>query len=182
MEIDENANAIAETMTPKEQALAAYDLTLEKLDSTLRKSIRKPPADPRPLDKGGASIMRLRLLPKERAPQLFWSSAWCFYEIGVGNYPIDRANFGAVQFVMFPENKQCGSGRFRPGVEGITRGLQPDGRKGFFLDLRGGVNGAAILCGFRYCLGEFSAFYPETAAENLAWLIKGTLRAFAALG
>lgn len=162
-------------------ALATYDLTLQKLAPSLPRSVKKPVKDPQFSGKTGDAIAKIRLLPLDRAPKSFWSSSWCFYEIGVGRYEIGRANFGGVQFVMYPNSKQCGSGRYLPGVTAILKSLKAGPRKGFFLNLSGGRSGAAILCGFHYCLGEFREFPVETAADDLAWLIQQTLGKFAAL-
>jgi hypothetical protein len=163
-------------------AIETYDLTLSNLSPTLPDAVRRPPKDPHHFKKEETDIVKTRLLPTERAPASFWSATWCFYEIGIGSYGIGRANFGGVQFVMFPDNQVCGGGAYRRGVTGVLDGLNPGRRRGFFCEPNGGSTGAAILCGFRYCLGAFTEFPMETAADDLAWLIKNTLRQFAALG
>ena len=82
---------------------------------------------------------------------------------------------------MYPDNKRCGSGRYRMEVMDILRALDPARRIGFFLNPHGGPRGSAILCGCYYQLGDFAAFPVKTAADDLVWLIRNTLKSFAKL-
>src|ERR1700756_841097 len=57
-----------------------------RLPSNLRNEILPHRTDPQRLRKKETDLCRMRLLPATKAPAYFWSSSWCFYEIGVGHY------------------------------------------------------------------------------------------------
>lgn len=162
-------------------ACETYDLVLGGLAASPGCTVRKVASDPAPLFKHGTSFMRARLLPEDRRPREFWTSSWCFYEIGVGNYPLAPANFGEVQFVMFPDQKPCGAGRYGRAVRAILDSLASQGRPGLFFNPAGGDKRKAILCGFVYKVGSHKEFPVKTAAADLEWLIRNTLPRFADL-
>lgn len=169
-----------------EMDLAAntFDRTLERLKSLGSLSLKKPSSDPEDFSKGGSRIAKIRVLPnrKDSAPLQFWSSKNCFYEIGVGVYR-GRANcLGAVQFMMYPNYKACGNGRYTAGVREILSKLQPASKENFFLHFMVPPIEDAILCGFQYSVNPGQTTFPvEQAAQDLAWLIQETLPKFQVL-
>jgi hypothetical protein len=109
--------------SPHDIVLETFDLLLGLLPRELADDIKLHSKDPCPLKKGSdLDIVRARILPRHKAPLQFWSSSWCFYEIGVGRYapaPGEGLNLGGIGFTMFPDNKQCGGGIYRRPVTSI---------------------------------------------------------------
>ena len=171
-------------VTPVELAIETYNLTLGQLPPSLSGTTGKVSSDPQsiPFKKSGGSIIRIRLLPIDRStPSTFWDTRWCFYEIGVGTYEGDHNCLGRVQFVMYPDNLKCGSGRHRGAVTQILSKLSAPAGGSYFFDPLGGPKQAALLSGFQYRTPPQTSFSPEVAARDLAWLIVETLPRFAVL-
>ena len=164
----------------KQTALQVFDAAIALLPSTMAKEVMANRSDPKPLKKGNTNIMRLRMLPQQKAPILFWNSAWCFYEIGVGTYsPRDGEglNCGGIQFFQNPNMKVCGTGIYRRQVTEIISALAK-ARPGFVAGLD---PAGKIHFGRRYLVKDFRDFPVTVAGEDLAWLIEQTLPRFQAI-
>ena len=166
--------------TDKQTALQVFDAAIALLPSTMAKEVLANHSDPKPLQKGDTDIMRLRILPRQKAPIKFWNSAWCFYEIGIGTYSPrngEGLNLGGIQFFQNPNMEVCGAGKYRRQATEIisalaklrpcfVAGLDPMGK---------------IHFGRRYMVKDFRDFPVAVAGEDLAWLIQKTLPRFQAI-
>ena len=113
----------------------------------------------------------------------FWSSRWCFYEIGVGHYAAHHGeglNLGGISFVQFPFNKSCGKGRYlRPVIE-VLRRLQAERSSEFSLSEARNEKESTIFQR-RYFVASSASFPISAAAKDLAWLLQKSLPKFHAI-
>ena len=70
----------------KQLALDTWDQCRSLLPKALADNLTVPKSDPALMSKENTLIMKLRVLPRKKAPVNFWSKPWCFYEIGIGEY------------------------------------------------------------------------------------------------
>lgn len=172
------------THNPKNIALETWDLCRGMLPPHIVENLTVPPSDPQPLKKKDADIMRLRILPKRKHPVQFWSSSWCFYEIGVGSYGRGNGtglNIGGISFVQFPNQKACGEGRYLRSVSDIVRGLQRQRNTEFEVVVAGEAGAVSTQLFRRYMTKSSPQFPVQIAAEDLAWLIQHSLPKFEAI-
>ena len=160
----------------KSLALETWDECCRLLPQSLAENLVVPNADPEVFKKGATDIMRLRVLPKRKAPLNFWSTSWCFYEIGIGTYD-GTLNVGGVQFVQFPFQKVCGSSRYWRQVINVLESLK-DGRVGEFQMLPSTGPGTPTLYQRFYRNRDFPLFPVTEAAQDLSWLLQKTLPQF----
>jgi len=168
------------TQDPKSLAVAAWDECCRLLPKNLAENLAVPKADPAPFQKSGNDFVRLRVLPRQKTPQNFWNSSWCFYEIAVGNYSAGLT-VGGVAFIQFPNQKACGEGRYLQPVLAILEKLRAERDNEF--ELCAASPGLSAATGFsrRYFAREFPFFPPAVAGRDLAWLIQNTLPLFETL-
>ncbi len=171
------------TPSDHELALQVYDCVLANCSQHIAKDLSYPKNDPQPFQKAGSDIMKLRILPRSKAPQNFWSPSWCFYELGIGYYPAsdgEGLSPGSIQFLQFSNNKQCGEGRYAGAVDNILTALQRE-RPEFVLRRAGQAGQSHISLGRRYSIKDHPKLPVEVAAKDLAWLIKESLPRFQAI-
>ena len=153
---------------------------LALLPKNLAANLNIHSSDPKRLRKKGTlDIMRVRILPVQKAPVSFWSSAWCFYQIGIGTYDGSALCLGGVDFVQFSGQKVCGAGHWFKPVKDILAKLEAARPNVFSVDPRTDIQCAII--GARYRAKPHKYFPVDLAAADLAWLIKQSLPRFEAL-
>jgi len=171
-------------LSQREVALATFDECLKILPSILQEAIYSPATDPRAIKKGDTDILSLRIFPKHKSPIRFWSSQWCFYEIGVGHYEAhtgEGLNLGGISFVQFPFNERCGKGAYQSATLEILRRLQGEKPSEFSLT-EARHDKQATIFQRRYFITTHKTFPISVAANDLAWLIQKSLPQFQALG
>jgi hypothetical protein len=159
--------------------LATRNEFLAILPAHIRMAMCFPAKDPQQLRKGDTDICRLRILPVTKRPVRFWSSQWCFYEIGIGHYAAHHGeglNVGGITFVQFPFNQSCGKGRYLKPVLDVLRQLQAQ-RPGEF-SLTEAREKDATIFQRRYFISSFPNFPTSVAAKDLAWLVQKSLPKF----
>jgi len=97
------------------------DSLLSDLQANLENDFAGGPLDrlnyhqPERLRKNGYTTVRLLIHGK--AARHIWSSKWCFFEFELPIPPVE--SHGAVGFISYPDNKQCGGGRHRENIRRI---------------------------------------------------------------
>ena len=122
-----------------------------------------PPAK---LRKHGVSSVFGNILGKRSGH--IWSSTWCFYQIRILTPPLDR--YGAVNFICFSNNAQCGKGKHTDTVWDILAEFC-EGHPRFSLNAR---EGKFAGLHHRYPVGEYSVFPEDEAFTDLKVLIEET--------
>ena len=131
-------------------------------------------ADPVPQPKNGIDHLRLRLLPdmRPRRPRRFWDPKWCFYEIGVGQYP--KPGLAKVQFFMAGNNARCGNGFHNQRVNDILAAVARKRSDAHHRPIAG-----------RGTYGWLDIYYavpdPAKMAADLAWIVTETFHKFISL-
>jgi hypothetical protein len=151
-----------------DQIKAIYDIVQNALPLQIGEQLSFLRPDPLP-SKSGAKGTRGRIMGASAGK--IWSSKWCFYEIGIGCYSDPSfANKGAIGFVSYPENKDCGSGKHRQFLTTYVRTISRRFSGFTASDSSGGFQGA-----FRYYRNScFPSFPTDQAAADLAVLISAT--------
>lgn len=166
----------------RNMAMEVFDQAVAILPVRIGQDVAPHRSDPVPFKTKGSEFMKLRILPRTKAPVRFWSSSWCFYEVGIGHYARrdgEGLNVGGIQFLQFSNNAQCGAGAYAKQVEAILtqlHGLRPE----FRLDRPGSGDQDHCSLERRYFVKQFAAFPVQVAAADLAWLIKESLSRFQA--
>lgn len=125
------------------------------------------------------------LLPRHKFPVGFWSSTWCFYEIGVGRHHklfLGESLFHwQVQFLHTPNTRQCSKNSYREGVRHVFTQVAAQRPREFrFKDCDSSWVYLQLVR--RYYVSSSPPFTPELGGRDLAWLINETLPRIAALG
>jgi hypothetical protein len=166
---------------PIQLALDTWTHCQSLLPSAVARGLTTAPGDPQPFKKhgGGTNIVRLRILPRKKVPALFWSNAWCFYELGVGSYDNSALVLGGVCFLQFSDQKVCGGGKYESAVRQILLSAHKKRAEDFQLAETSGGGARMPFLGRRYRANPAQKFFPvEHAAKDLAWLISATLPEF----
>jgi hypothetical protein len=103
-----------------------FQTTIRLLPEAIGRDLTLASRDPSELKKGGTDIHRMRILPRKKRPAQFWSSSWCFYEVGIGRYEPgsgEGLNLGGIQFFQNPNAQVCGKGKHSGGLIPILKCL-----------------------------------------------------------
>ncbi len=105
-----------------------------------------------------------------------WNRKWCFYEIGVGPYKAKAATVGAIGFVAYTNNKDCGNGIWTSFLEKFSFKWAAENKK-----YVKPIAGNRILLFKYYQKQQFKSFPIGNAAAALAVLIHNSYDKFNSL-
>jgi hypothetical protein len=159
--------------------LSVFDNCSAQFPKSITSNIQYARNDPQPFKKQNTDIIRMRILPRKKAPVSFWSSTWCFYELGVGVYD-GALTVGGVLFVQFPYQKVCGRGSYATPVADILRALGTGKESAFECHIPSGPGDCTTYKRLYRCK-QFPIFSVDQATEDLCWLVSNTLPKFEAL-
>jgi hypothetical protein len=164
--------------TPDQLALQTWQACQLILPAPLRNTFDALGPDYLKKKGGQIDISRIRILPKFKRPSRFWSSAWCYYEIGVGTNDGSALTLGGVTFLQFSNQTVCGAmHHYRPLLE-ILRAVQSLRPADFSVGTQNSTGVPQPSCFRRYRANPEQKTFPvDLAAKDLAWLIQETLPA-----
>ena len=161
-----------------EVLIVAKDLLFSTLAPEFAKQLKAHRNDPTPVVKPDCGIdhWHIRILPNSKPsliPHRFWTSNWCFYEMGIGPNGGGGLETATCAFMWAPNQEKQGGGAYGRRVTEILEQTET-ASKGLF---RIRWNGASqLLCySFR---GHLNA---DPIAAQMKWLIEHTLKRFQAI-
>ena len=170
-------------MPPVNNAIATLNETYDRILGDLPEHVRerlKLVVDKMPLEKKDTAVTRLRIYGTPLRG--FWSSSWCFYEIGCGRYRPRGAegwNVGGTGLFSAIRQKGCGGGKYEAPLRGILSKALASRPTEFTLLKPGDYDDEKEKTAFflqrRYVGSQFPSFPIQQAAEDAVWLIQSTL-------
>ena len=157
----------------KEILTKAVGLFFESLSTEFHGTVAAYDGVPTWLRKPNCGIRqwKVRLLPVTRLPRTFWTSKWCYYEMGVG--PNGGGNFetATCAFMWAPNQTPQGAGAYEEPIDRILKRAEEASKGVFRIRWIGPKNSSQLLC----CSFRGNPNPPEMA-KQMKWLIENTLK------